>query len=81
MSLVVIPKFAAAEDDAPRTEWAVKTEVSMPAASSRDLSHLAIVLDVTALWGSEGSVSISTVLFVASPPGFPPFKSRGSSVQ
>ena len=51
MSLVVIPRFAAAEDDAPRTEWAVKTEVSMPAASSRDLSHLARVLDVTALCG------------------------------
>ena len=51
MSLVVIPRFAAAEDDAPRTEWAVKTVVSMPAASSTDLSHLAIVLNVTASCG------------------------------
>ena len=29
----------------------MKTDVSMPAASSSDFSHLAIVLDVTALYG------------------------------
>ena len=42
--IVLIPKFAAAEDDAPRNEWALNTDVSIPATSSRDLSHLAMVL-------------------------------------
>ena len=51
ISFVIIPKFAAVEDDAPLTEWAVKTEVSIPAAANRDFSHLAMVLGVTALYG------------------------------
>jgi len=33
------------------TEWALKTDVSTPAASSSNFSHLAMVLDVTALYG------------------------------
>ena len=39
------------EDDVPRTEWVLDIDVSMSAASSRDFSHLAILLDVTALYG------------------------------
>ena len=49
--MVVIPMFAAVEEDAPRTEWARKMAVSTPASASSDLNHLAIELEVTALCG------------------------------
>ena len=45
------PKFSAVQDDCPLKEWAVKAEVSMPAAFNRAFSHLAMVLEVTALYG------------------------------
>jgi len=51
MSDVEIPADAAAEDEAPLTECALKINVSMPEASSKDLSHLATVLEDTALCG------------------------------
>ena len=51
MSEVEIPAAAAAEEEAPLTEWALNIEVSMPEASSKDFSHLATVLEDTALCG------------------------------
>ena len=45
------PKFAAAKDDAPLTQWEVKADVSMPAAFNKAFSHLSMVLEVTALYG------------------------------
>ena len=47
----MIPALAAAEVDAPRVECAPKMEVSIPACSMIVFNHLAMVLDVTALWG------------------------------
>ena len=41
----------AADEDTPLTEWAPKIDVSMPEASSKDLSHIATVLEDTALCG------------------------------
>ena len=41
--------FIALEEDAPRIEWALKIDVSAPAACRVAFSHLATVLDVTAL--------------------------------
>ena len=43
--------FAAFEEEAPRTEWALNMDVSTPAASKVDFSHRAMVLDATALCG------------------------------
>ena len=51
MSDVEIPADAAAEDEAPLTKCALNIDVSMPEASSKDLSHLATVLEDTALCG------------------------------
>ena len=51
MSLVVTPILEAAETEAPLTEWAPNIDVSTPAASSNAFSHLATVLEVTALCG------------------------------
>ena len=47
----MIPPLAAAEADAPRVECAPNDNESIPACSNIVLSHLAIVLDVTALCG------------------------------
>ena len=43
-----MPAIAAAEEDAPRTECALKMEVSMPDASSKDFNQRATELDDTA---------------------------------
>ena len=51
ISLVVIPMFATLEQDAPRTEWALKIDVSMPAACSSAFNHCATVQEVTDLCG------------------------------
>ena len=51
MSEVEIPTEAAAEEEAPLTEWALNIEVSMPEASNKDFIHLATVLEDTALCG------------------------------
>ena len=51
MSFVVIPTFDAVDAEAPRTEWAPNMDVSIPADSRNDFSHLAMVLEVTALCG------------------------------
>ena len=51
MSAVVIPVFAAVDTEAPRTEWALKIGVSMPAFSVMVFSHLAMVDDATAFCG------------------------------
>ena len=51
ISDVEIPADAAAEDEAPLTECALKIDVSMPEASNKDLSHLATVLEDTAFCG------------------------------
>ena len=48
MSLVATPTLAVVESEAPLTEWAPKTNVSTPAASSKDFGHLAMELDETA---------------------------------
>ena len=46
---MVIPMLAAFEADAPLIECVLNIEESIPANSINDFSHLAIVLDVTAL--------------------------------
>ena len=46
---VEIPIEAAAEDEAPLTEWALKIDVSMPDASNSDFNHHATVLEEIAL--------------------------------
>ena len=51
MSEVEIPAEAAAEEEAPLTDWALNIEVSMSEASSKDFSLLATVLEDTALCG------------------------------
>ena len=51
ISSVVTPPRAAVEVDAPRVECAPKMEESIPERSNIILSHLAMVLEVTALWG------------------------------
>jgi len=51
MSEVEIPTEAAAEEEAPLTEWTLCIEVSIPEASSKDFSHLVMVLEDTALCG------------------------------
>ena len=43
--------FAALEEDAPRTEWALKMDVSTPAACNRAFNHRATVQEVTDLCG------------------------------
>ena len=48
ISLVVTPMFAAADVAVLLTEWALKVEVSMPAASRVHFSHLAMVDEDTA---------------------------------
>ena len=48
MSVVVVPMFAAFDEDAPLTEWALNVDVSTPTASSTSFSHLVVVLDITA---------------------------------
>ena len=40
-----MPVEAAADDEAPLTEWALKIEISIPEASNSDFSHRATVLD------------------------------------
>jgi len=47
----VIPALEAADTEAPRVKWALKTEMSAPASSRVILSHLAIEFNVTALCG------------------------------
>jgi len=44
ISAVDTPAHAAVEDDAPLTEWALNTDVSIPASSKHVRSHQAIVL-------------------------------------
>ena len=51
ISDVEIPTDAATEDEAPLTECALKIDTSTPEASSNDFSHLATVLEDTALCG------------------------------
>ena len=51
MSLVIILTLDAAEADAPRVECAPKMEELTPAFSRVNRSHLATVLEVTALCG------------------------------
>ena len=51
ISDVEIPADAAAEDEAPLTECVLKINMSIPEASSNDFSHLATVLEDTALCG------------------------------
>jgi len=51
ISFVVTPASDAAEVAAPRTEWALKMVVSIPALASTALIHLATVDDETALCG------------------------------
>ena len=63
ISSVVIPPLTAAEADAPRVECAPNMEESIPDCSSVVRNHLAIVLDVTALWGLMNE----TNNFVSSP--------------
>ena len=49
MSAVVTPTLKAAKVAAPLIEWALKMLVSMPAFSSMDFSHLAMVEELTGL--------------------------------
>ena len=51
ISDVEIPADAAADDEAPLTECALKIDISTPEASSKDFSHLVTVLEDTALCG------------------------------
>ena len=57
ISKVEIRADAAADDEAPLTECALKIDVSMPEASSKDLSHLATVLEGSALCGLKMATS------------------------
>ena len=50
ISFVVTSKFSVSEE-APLTEWALKTHESMPAVSNNYFNHLAMVLEDTALYG------------------------------
>ena len=58
MSLVVMPTFAAAEEDAPLVECAENIAVSIPAAVNTALSQWATEHEVTALCGLIKEISI-----------------------
>ena len=48
---MVTPPLAAADTEAPRTEWALKVSVFIPDFVSTTLIHLAMVDEATGLYG------------------------------
>jgi len=61
---VEVPAGAATEDEAPLTECALKIDVSLSESPSKGLSHLATVLEDTALCATSSLVSLPRRDFV-----------------